>query len=220
MNINISIHLILLVHIIISLNLIELALALDRRFENCKPKNCGNGLKISYPFWIEQDYCGYPGFKVTCINEVPRSFHVENSVTYDVCPVPFRNSTFNDRTPFRSGSEVQPLSFFFNCTNFIHHPFYFAWFVPPGKSAYDNLKCQFRVNVPVEALESSLKFEGQLTVNYLPLLKKGFTLEWDKKPCSRNCQASGGYCGVEKNDLVVCFVKVFFNFCAHNFIPL
>ncbi|KAI3976555.1 hypothetical protein MKX01_008413 [Papaver californicum] len=246
MNINISVHLILLIGIINTLNLIELALPLDHRFEDCKPKDCGNGLNISYPFWIKEEYCGYPGFKVTCKNNEPilyvagydyiireiyydkRSFRVENSVAFGACPVPFRNSTFNGQTPFKFGSEVQVLSFLYNCTDFNHtlydeyiYPvntscvrfdsklFSFAGFAPSGKSVYDRLMCQFRVNVPAE-VEPSLETEGQVN-GYLPLLEKGFTLEWDKKPCTRRCQESGGYCGVDKNDLVVCFGTVFFN---------
>ncbi|KAI3889859.1 hypothetical protein MKW92_033455 [Papaver armeniacum] len=266
MNINISFHLILLVGTIIAINLIEVALTLDHRFEDCKPKHCGNGLNISYPFWIKENYCGFRGFKVTCRNSEPilhvagynytirdihyekRLFRVENSITYGACPVPFRNSTFNDHTPFRTGSEVHALSFFYNCTNFTHklydkfvypvnascvtisrhHPFSFAGFVPPGKSAYDNIRCQLSVNVPVE-VEPSVEPEGQGQVNgYLPLFKKGFTLHWNKSPC-KDCQASGGYCGVDEKGLVVCFCKdgpyhkkcgiVFFNCYVHNFMP-
>ncbi|KAI3927530.1 hypothetical protein MKW92_037864 [Papaver armeniacum] len=247
MNINISIHLILLIHITIALNLIELALSHDHRFEDCKPKDCGNGLNISYPFWIEKDYCGYPGFNVTCKNKEPtlylagydyiirnihygnRSFRVENPDAYSTCPVPFRNSTLDDQSLFKFGSGVQALSFFYICTNFTHrlydnyvypvnvscvtlsshHIFSFAGFVPPGKSAYDNLKCQLSVNVPVQ-VESRLKIEGQGRVNgYLPLWKKGFTLEWEKTPCVKRCRESGGECGVDKNGLARCFGIVF-----------
>ncbi|MCL7032591.1 hypothetical protein MKW94_028685 [Papaver nudicaule] len=243
MNIHISVHLILLIDIIIALNLNEVALSVDQRFEDCKPKDCGNGLNISYPFWIKEDYCGFPGFRVTCRNKEPfiyaagyhyiirdinytsRSFRVENPISYGACPVPFRNSTFNDQSPFRSGSGVEALWFFYNCTNFTHklydkyiYPvntscvplpahsklFSFAGFVPPGKSVYENLECQSPVNIPVE-VESSIETIGEVN-GYLPLLRKGFILEWTKSPCT-GCQDSGGYCGVEKNDLVVCFCQ-------------
>ncbi|XP_026432691.1 cysteine-rich receptor-like protein kinase 10 isoform X2 [Papaver somniferum] len=40
----------------------------------------------------------------------------------------------------------------------------------------------------------------------MPLIKKGFTLEWHKSPCTE-CQASGGYCGVNEKGVVVCFCK-------------
>ncbi|MCL7026716.1 hypothetical protein MKW94_028021 [Papaver nudicaule] len=231
---------ILLIAIIIALNSIELASSLDQRFADCKPKHCGNGLFISYPFWIENDYCGYPGFQVTCKNNEPilyaagydyiirdisyanRSFLVVNPVAYNAaCPVPFRNSTFTDQSPFTTGSGVQTLSFFYNCTNFSHtlydkyiYPvntscvtflpdpkhFSFAGFVPAGKSVYDMLTCQTPVNIPVEE-DSSLRTLGQVN-GYLPLLTKGFTLEWNKPPCS-DCEASGGYCGIDENGLVV-----------------
>ncbi|KAI3950189.1 hypothetical protein MKW92_044503 [Papaver armeniacum] len=243
MKTNISVHLILLINIIIALFSIELALSLDQRFEDCKPKNCGNGLEISYPFWIEKNYCGYSGFEVTCksnepilyasgydyiirdIDYVGSSVRVENSVAYGACPVPFRNSTFNnDQSPFKTGSKVQPISFFYNCTNFNHelhgnliYPvntscvtlsdrdhFSFAGFVPSGDSIYDKLACQFSVNVPVE-VESNLTTGGRVN-GYLALLKKGFTLEWSKERCLR-CEGSGGSCGVREHDLPVCFCK-------------
>ncbi|KAI3837885.1 hypothetical protein MKW92_000129 [Papaver armeniacum] len=235
MNINISFHLILLIGTIIALNLIEVALTLHRRFEYCKPRDCGNGLIIRYPFWIKEEYCGCPGFNVTCKNNEPvlyaagydyviqdihypnRSFRVENSIEYGACPVPLRNSTFNHQR------------FFYNCTNFDHkrydkfvypvktscvalsdrHLFSFAGFVPPGKSAYANLRFQFSVNVPAE-VNLSLETEG-LVNGYFPLLEKGFTLEWDKTPCTW-CQASGRHCGVHKNGFEKCTHGiVFFN---------
>ncbi|XP_057858816.1 wall-associated receptor kinase 2 [Cryptomeria japonica] len=31
----------------------------------CDPEMCGS-MKISYPFWINNDACGYPGFQITC----------------------------------------------------------------------------------------------------------------------------------------------------------
>ncbi|XP_026386982.1 LEAF RUST 10 DISEASE-RESISTANCE LOCUS RECEPTOR-LIKE PROTEIN KINASE-like 1.2 isoform X3 [Papaver somniferum] len=242
MNINISVHLILLMGTIITLSLIKLALPLDYyRYEDCKPKDCGNGLNISYPFWIEKNYCGYPGFNITCKNNEPilyaagydyiirdihygnRSFRVENPVAHSSCPVPFRNSTFNDQSPFKLGSGVQLLSFFYICTNFSRHLymkyiypvhtscvtpsdhkiFSLAGFVPSGESLYDRLSCQLSVHVPVEVEPGSKT--GQVN-GYMPFMKKGFTLEWHKSPCTE-CQASGGYCGVNKNGLVVCFCK-------------
>ncbi|GLJ24130.1 hypothetical protein SUGI_0460310 [Cryptomeria japonica] len=31
----------------------------------CDPEICGS-MKVSYPFWINNSQCGYPGFKITC----------------------------------------------------------------------------------------------------------------------------------------------------------
>ncbi|MCL7025073.1 hypothetical protein MKW94_014189 [Papaver nudicaule] len=235
-----SLHLILLITIIIAFSSIELASSLDQRFEDCKPRDCGNGLIISYPFWIEKDYCGFPGFKVTCKNNEPniyaagydyiirdisyanRSFLVVNPVAYAACPVPLRNSTFTDQSLITPGSGVQVLSFFYNCTNFSLTSYEkyiypvntscvtlpdrklssFAGFVPAGKSIYDTLTCQSPVNIPVD-VDSSLETVGQVN-GYLPLLTKGFTLEWNKSPCDA-CEASGGYCGIEKSGLSMCF---------------
>ncbi|XP_026390986.1 L-type lectin-domain containing receptor kinase IX.1-like [Papaver somniferum] len=245
MKTNISVHLILLIGIVFALNSIELALTLNK-FEDCKPKDCGNGLNISYPFWIKEDYCGDPGFEVTCKNNEPilytagydyiirdirpidRSFRVENSVAYGSCPVPFKNSTFNstfnyDQSPFKSGSQVQDLTFFYNCThsdsnlfeNFTYPVntscvtlpdpdlFSFAGIVPNGKSIYDKLKCQFSVHVPVEVELNQT--EGPVN-DYLPLLKKSFTLEWDQTRCGW-CQETGESCGLDDNDHLVCFAQ-------------
>lgn len=52
----------------------------------CPSFNCGNGFSISYPFWhnqdqlqlIEQQYCGYPGFNVSCSDQNPL-LHLSNN---------------------------------------------------------------------------------------------------------------------------------------------
>ncbi|XP_012570199.2 LEAF RUST 10 DISEASE-RESISTANCEUS RECEPTOR-LIKE PROTEIN KINASE-like 2.1 [Cicer arietinum] len=44
--------------------------SVDPKFEACEPKTCGNQ-SISYPFYIkglQQSFCGYPGFGLTCDN--------------------------------------------------------------------------------------------------------------------------------------------------------
>ncbi|XP_026386980.1 LEAF RUST 10 DISEASE-RESISTANCE LOCUS RECEPTOR-LIKE PROTEIN KINASE-like 1.2 isoform X1 [Papaver somniferum] len=128
-----NVHFIL--HIAIFLTLVQLVLSADFRFEACKPKTCG-GRIIRYPFWMQEDYCGQPGFGVTCKNNDPIlnaagydyiireidyenvSLRVENPVIADKkCPVPFQNSTFNDQSPFKTGFNVRELSFYYNCSN-------------------------------------------------------------------------------------------------------
>ncbi|KAM0019886.1 putative protein kinase RLK-Pelle-WAK-LRK10L-1 family [Helianthus debilis subsp. tardiflorus] len=47
---------------------------LDPWFELCVPKNCGDGVNITYPFFIhdlQNSSCGYPGFHLTCSNNSP-----------------------------------------------------------------------------------------------------------------------------------------------------
>ncbi|KAK1565081.1 hypothetical protein Q3G72_018272 [Acer saccharum] len=114
-------------------------LALDPHFEACAPKTCGNGLNISYPFWIsgkQQSYCGYPNFEITCGDEEPilsiseedyiikNIFYANNSLllasaaAYDrqeTCPTPHHNISLS-RTPFDLISTDTNLFFFYNCT--------------------------------------------------------------------------------------------------------
>ncbi|MCL7032590.1 hypothetical protein MKW94_028684 [Papaver nudicaule] len=162
-----NVHLILL-HIITFLTLVQQVLSADFQFEACKPKTCGNGsIIIKYPFWIQEDYCGQPGFGVTCKDNDPilhtsgydyiireidyenKSFRVENPVLQDKeCPVPFQNSTFSDQTPFKTGFNVRELSFHYNCSNY--QPGRFGYFVYPvtsscAKSSSDDKLVSFAI---------------------------------------------------------------------------
>ncbi|KAK7275285.1 hypothetical protein RIF29_16397 [Crotalaria pallida] len=61
----------LLIHsyIIISLQSTITLSSLDPKYEACEPKTCGNGQNISYPFYIkgiQQPFCGYPNYDLTC----------------------------------------------------------------------------------------------------------------------------------------------------------
>ncbi|KAI3976554.1 hypothetical protein MKX01_008412 [Papaver californicum] len=242
MDTNFNVHLILL-HIIILFTLVQLVLSADFRFEACKPKTCGNAI-IRYPFWMQEDYCGQPGFKVTCKNNDPilytsgyeyiireidyenKSLRVENPVVLDKeCPLPFQNSTFSDQTPFKTGFGVQELSFYYNCSihdyrqykNFAYsvtsscassssdkNLVFFAILSPPEDFVMDPLICKSLVRVPVEKdAQTSFGPEGQ-DRDYMLLLKKGFTLGWDKISCT-GCEETGGYCGFDKNSVLVCF---------------
>ncbi|KAI3927529.1 hypothetical protein MKW92_037863 [Papaver armeniacum] len=238
-------HAHLVLHITIFLTLVQLVLSADFRFEACKPKTCGNGpIIIRYPFWMQEDYCGQPGFRVTCKNNDPilftsgydykireidyenKSLRVENPVLLNKeCPVPFKNSTFNDQTPFKSGFNVRELSFYLNCSNyqfqydyfgysvtspcamssFDHKVVSFATFAPPEVVRVGPLICQSLVRVPVEMdAEPGLGPEGQ-HMDYMLLLKKGFLLGWDKMSCTE-CEGSGGYCGFDRSIIgLVCF---------------
>ncbi|KAI7745308.1 hypothetical protein M8C21_003906 [Ambrosia artemisiifolia] len=47
------------------------SLCIDPWYETCVPKDCGDGLNITYPFFIngiQNSSCGYPGFNLTCNN--------------------------------------------------------------------------------------------------------------------------------------------------------
>ena len=112
--------------------------SIDTKFEACAPQTCGNGPKISYPFWLshqQESFCGYPNFKIACSHENPvlrisnddyiiekifysnSSFLVANAAVYhEKCSVPQNNFSL-DRTPFKFGSDHIDISFFYNCTS-------------------------------------------------------------------------------------------------------
>ncbi|VFQ87178.1 unnamed protein product [Cuscuta campestris] len=101
--------------------------------------DCGNGVKLSYPFWIPQkqkSYCGLPHYAVACSRKKPflkirSDYYLLLNVSYsdnsvllsrpdaaaagDECPIPRRNFT-TERTPFSYGPNTADLVFFYNCT--------------------------------------------------------------------------------------------------------
>ncbi|CAI9276044.1 unnamed protein product [Lactuca saligna] len=51
--------------------LLNQSLSLDPSYEACVAKDCGDGLKVSFPFFINglhDSSCGYPGFELRCSN--------------------------------------------------------------------------------------------------------------------------------------------------------
>lgn len=105
----------------------------------CAPQDCGNGVKVEYPFWIQsrqESYCGSPGFNITCKNKNPvlkisgddyiirnisyvnTSFLLSQAELYDVsnrCPAPQLNFSI-EGTRFSYGPETVDLFFLYNCT--------------------------------------------------------------------------------------------------------
>ncbi|KAK7310071.1 hypothetical protein RJT34_07297 [Clitoria ternatea] len=65
--------------------------SLDPKFEACEPKTCGNGLNISYPFYIQgkqQPFYGNPGFELSCNQGSPilnlvNSQYIIQEIFYD-----------------------------------------------------------------------------------------------------------------------------------------
>ncbi|XP_059286011.1 LEAF RUST 10 DISEASE-RESISTANCE LOCUS RECEPTOR-LIKE PROTEIN KINASE-like 1.2 isoform X2 [Lycium ferocissimum] len=104
----------------------------------CVAQSCGNGVKISYPFWIPEkqpSYCGLPAYKVTCDERktflhifgeefiIKEVFYTNNSILLakaDVfdednkCPVPRHNFSVRG-TPFSLGPNTADLFFFYDC---------------------------------------------------------------------------------------------------------
>ncbi|OIT29314.1 PREDICTED: LEAF RUST 10 DISEASE-RESISTANCE LOCUS RECEPTOR-LIKE PROTEIN KINASE-like 1.2 isoform X2 [Nicotiana attenuata] len=128
-----------LVIAILFINLADDTLSIHLNSSACITHSCGNGVKISYPFWIPEKqppYCGLPAYNVTCNKDksllhisgdefiIKEVFYTNNSILLakaDVfdkdnkCPVPTHNFSLSG-TPFRSGPNTADLFFFYDCT--------------------------------------------------------------------------------------------------------
>lgn len=203
-------------------SLVWSALSADPPSDDCEPKDCGNGLNISYPFWIDGQqprYCGYPAFKLACMDHAPvisiydddylvRDIFYENQsfITSRVdllnssCPVPRYNLSLR-ATPFSVSPTNRNLSFFLSCGGIV-----------PGYShridcAVDGNGRQYFVGYyPSPDQENATENCDAFVVwpskedgsaegdqNYTVLLENGFLLNWDAVNCIV-CKASGGRC--------------------------
>ncbi|PIM98407.1 hypothetical protein CDL12_29115 [Handroanthus impetiginosus] len=89
------------------------------QYESCVPKNCGHGPNVSFPFYVpglQESYCGYPGYELTCedkfpVLKLPENDYVVDDIFYEnrslrvynaavlrsegkECPSRIRNTTF------------------------------------------------------------------------------------------------------------------------------
>ncbi|XP_058760801.1 LEAF RUST 10 DISEASE-RESISTANCE LOCUS RECEPTOR-LIKE PROTEIN KINASE-like 1.2 [Vicia villosa] len=68
----------------------------DPKFEACEPKTCGNQT-ISYPFYIkgiQESFCGYPGFGVTCDNTIGFPILNLSNTLYTINQIFYQNHSF------------------------------------------------------------------------------------------------------------------------------
>ncbi|KAL5553107.1 hypothetical protein UlMin_040508 [Ulmus minor] len=81
--------------------------AVDKQFEACRvARSCGNQ-SISFPFYIpglQQPYCGYPGFNVSCNNDIPYlkfydEFYIIRQIFYHNQSLIISNAVFSTPTP-------------------------------------------------------------------------------------------------------------------------
>ncbi|CAN1133268.1 LEAF RUST 10 DISEASE-RESISTANCE LOCUS RECEPTOR-LIKE PROTEIN KINASE-like 1.2 [Linum perenne] len=130
------------------------------RFDSCKPKTCGNGPNITYPFYIlgnKTDYCGLRGFGIRCQSDNPiyrtsaadyviqdiaylnQTFRLVNQQFFadnaSFCPTPHQNYSFD-----RSSVEFSPyhadVYFFYGCnTSSFHVPGRTPQLLPCNSSA-------------------------------------------------------------------------------------
>ncbi|KAE9453906.1 hypothetical protein C3L33_14190, partial [Rhododendron williamsianum] len=107
---------------------------------NCPSNKCG-AVKIDYPFWLSSDatayqYCGYPGFNLTCsyeeetiFNLPGESFYVKNisysdytltlvdvEVSSQTCPRARQNVTIQTLPLSYNSTLDLNLSFYYNCS--------------------------------------------------------------------------------------------------------
>ncbi|XP_073267761.1 LEAF RUST 10 DISEASE-RESISTANCEUS RECEPTOR-LIKE PROTEIN KINASE-like 1.2 isoform X5 [Populus alba] len=67
----------------------------DPYFLACNPKSCGDGQNISFPFHIQgvqPDYCGYPGFTISCNDKGKPVFNLSNS-EYIIHEIHYQNQS-------------------------------------------------------------------------------------------------------------------------------
>ncbi|XP_060669331.1 LEAF RUST 10 DISEASE-RESISTANCE LOCUS RECEPTOR-LIKE PROTEIN KINASE-like 1.2 isoform X4 [Ziziphus jujuba] len=218
---------------------VESVVPQDSRYEDCKPRNCGSGPEIRYPFYIHGagvDFCGQPGFKVVCMENKPmywtsRGPYIINDISYEnqsmrvvaaehlnaTCFAPSHKFSIGHFSPFTYSSKHAYLQFFYGCdesfslfgsetflvscaSNSSYHSFFTL--VPKFVKVES---CMADAYVPVD-LEGDQSNQTIKTVDYVPLLKSGFTLEWYGEACGKYCTESGGRCGHE-NGISVCYCR-------------
>ncbi|PIN26096.1 hypothetical protein CDL12_01165 [Handroanthus impetiginosus] len=194
------------------------------QYKSCIPKNCGSGPSISFPFYIQglqESYCGYPGFVLTCEDSFPilklpennfvveeilyenrslRLYHAAVLRSEDSCIPRIRNTTL-------PASQFDYVSFtglhlFSDCRQPL--PNELLTYNVSCKNDWalalfdkdDNLKnamekCDRNIVAPVEG------YGNNGTVNNLEeVLRRGFVLNWSTSDCSA-CENSGGRCGFD-----------------------
>ncbi|XP_050893098.1 LEAF RUST 10 DISEASE-RESISTANCE LOCUS RECEPTOR-LIKE PROTEIN KINASE-like 2.8 [Lathyrus oleraceus] len=73
-----------------------LCYAVDPYFEACEPKTCGNQT-ITYPFYIngiQEPFCGYPGFGLTCDNTIGFPILNLSNTFYTINQIFYQNHSF------------------------------------------------------------------------------------------------------------------------------
>ncbi|KAK7274256.1 hypothetical protein RIF29_15339 [Crotalaria pallida] len=211
--------------------LIRITLSIDPKFLACHPKTCGNNQNISYPFYIigkQEQYCGNPGFELTCydngfpilnlidtqyiVQEIFYNNHtlrVTNPVfsqltTPDQCVAPTQSLNVG-KYRFKVGSNQRDMTLFYGCD---------LTKVPEGLRE-NRVGCdsENRTSSVVAAFDredaSSLRLACKMdrVVNVTvedekggirEALRKGFVLNWNATNCSA-CTRSGGKCGFDWN---------------------
>ncbi|KAI6683444.1 hypothetical protein NL676_029357 [Syzygium grande] len=220
-------------------NLVYQALSDGTQYEACVPRNCGYGPNISYPFWIsgvQESYCGYPNFEITCIEMYPflnfsdsefiikdifyanHSFLLVNALVYqDSCGAPPRNISL-ERTPFNLCSANADFFFYYNCTS---KPTGFTYPVDCANDYTHNSFALFPDKAfqemdlysAISSCDSPVSVPVDVNANITSLASMNYTeiLEMGfllnwTAINCSNCEGSEGRCGFENNKFV-CFCQ-------------
>ncbi|RWW83264.1 hypothetical protein BHE74_00008236 [Ensete ventricosum] len=188
----------------------------------CEPRSCGNGVNVSYPFWLrgqQPSYCGFPPFMIICGNGsyspvleiLGHKFYALNifygnqsvlltAVEFfdDSCPLPYENFGFNSSIyPFSISSLNRNIYFLLNCSNEL-------W-------GYESIACarnlayfggEYNMSTRLDLASLGCVLDIVPVVEYFKasnghvaaLLRRGWLLDWASPDCTE-CTASGGRCG-------------------------
>ncbi|KAL1078000.1 hypothetical protein V6Z11_D10G132900 [Gossypium hirsutum] len=147
---------------------------------------------------MEEARCGYPGFNISCKNNInpiirlpddgdyvihnifyqDQSFHISRADPFDaddVCSNSIRNISI-PQDPFFLPPKQVNMSLFFDCVSVSELPKSLGFF-----------------KVVCDA-----KYGTNVTLSLLSILNRGFISEWKSSKCS-DCEASGGKCGFDDN---------------------
>ncbi|KAK7308332.1 hypothetical protein VNO77_41934 [Canavalia gladiata] len=203
----------------------------DPKFEACVPKTCGNGLSISYPFYIhgiQQPFCGYPGFGLTCGNNgfpilnLTNTQYTIHEISYNneslrvsnpsfsnsntsACIAPTQNLTVG-KYSFQFGSNQRDLLVFYGCN----------LASLPEEMQQHRLGCYagnetasvvglYREDLEFLRLARDNCKGGVVSAKVEDVkegvqqaLNKGFVLNWNATNCTE-CASSGGRCGFDSD---------------------
>ncbi|KAL4579252.1 hypothetical protein LXL04_015390 [Taraxacum kok-saghyz] len=193
--------------------------------------SCGNGLEFRYPFWQRSHNThtyGYPSLGISCINNTPiiqldkHLYHVKRfnnsektlvvsfyELNDTICPMASHGVEMNASSRFLTYSnEVKMIHFFYNCTVYpsgvepikclqigAKHAYVFL----EGSLPEVDLKgyCESFVTIPV----MNKSVDGSLATSFGEAMNEGFELKWSPNHDCRLCEAGGGFCEFDDNNI-------------------
>ncbi|XP_017701632.3 LEAF RUST 10 DISEASE-RESISTANCE LOCUS RECEPTOR-LIKE PROTEIN KINASE-like 2.1 [Phoenix dactylifera] len=205
-----------------------------QQYKDCSPVpfTCGDlSINISYPFRMDSrpDYCGYPGFDLTCTNNSAMVIRI-NGRRYQVkdvdysnrlltivdpdflgqsCPQPYENTTLDLRR-FEYSDRDRNLTVFLNCSSpMLHSNDCFV-----NDTAGAGLRLYYgiqngslaglggicRSTVLVPVSQTAAGLLMNGNLSFGDALQQGFAVSWRAgRAWCRECVDSGGFCGFYSN---------------------